>query len=449
VANIMKRVVIVGTGFGGLSVANTLGKHKDLEILLIDRNNFHTFTPLLYQVATSALDPSEIAYPVRGIYRKRGNVRFLLGEVKAIDSHAKTITVKAQDEYHVQTYDYLVIAAGSVTNYFGSADLAQFAFGLKDLADSVTLRNHILKLFEKAEWTKYSALREALTTLVVVGGGPTGLETAGALYELYNHVLAKEYNRNNGVKARVVLVEALDYLLAPYSERLQRAALRQLEGLGVEVILGQRVTDVEAGKVTLSDGEVIYTHTLVWAAGVKGSPIAEALGVELGRGGRIPVEPTMQVKGLEQTYAIGDIAYLEDADGNPYAQVIQVAKQQGKLTAQNILRHMKGQSPAEFAYNDLGIMATIGRRRAVAWPFYKVQLTGYFAWLTWLGLHLVWLMGFRNRINVFVNWVWNYFTYDRSVRIILEKPYAERDAQRLAEVDPVITRQSESEFIGD
>ncbi len=432
----MKQVVIIGAGFGGLAVANELRKRKDLEILIIDRNNFHTFTPLLYQVATSALDPSEIAYPVRGIHRKRTNVSFLLGEVTAIDNIAKTIAVKAQGEMHIQAYDYLVVAAGSVTNYFGSAELSQFAFGLKDLADSVTLRNHILKLFEKAAWTEDSAVREALTTLVVVGGGPTGLETAGALYELYNHVLAREYNRNNGVKARVVLVEALDHLLAPYPPSLQKAALRQLQGLGVEVILGQKVAHLEDGKVTLNNGEVIYTHTLVWAAGVKGSPIAEVLGVELGHGSRIPVLPTMQVVGMESIYAIGDIAYLEDEQGRPYAQVIQVAKQQGKLTAQNIARHMSQQVQKDFVYNDLGIMATIGRRRAVAWPFYKVQLTGYIAWVTWLGLHLIWLMGFRNRINVFVNWMWNYFTYDRSVRIILEKPYAEQDARKVAEAEP-------------
>lgn len=414
------RVVIVGAGFGGLAVANRLRKHKGTEILLIDRNNFHTFTPLLYQVATCALDPSEIAYPIRGIYRRRNNVRFLLGEVTGIDHENKEVHIKTPDDVRSEGYDYLVVAAGTVTNYFGNESLERYAFGLKSLHDTVIMRNHILKLFEKAAWTKDANERDALSTMVVVGGGPTGLETAGALYELYSHVLKREYNRTNSIRERVILIEATNTLLIPYPERLQDAALRQLEGLGVEVILGQRVDAVEPGKVFLSNGEVIHTHTLVWAAGVTGSPLAEQVGVELGRGRRIPVSPTMAVEGLENVFAIGDIAYLTDESGNPYPQVIPVAQQQGKLVAKNILNRIKGEAENEFKYRDRGIMATIGRRRAVAWPFYRIQLTGFLAWLTWLGLHLMWLLGFRNRIRVFINWVWNYFTYDRSVRIILD-----------------------------
>jgi NADH dehydrogenase len=419
------RIIVIGAGFGGLAVVNKLHRH-DVDILLIDRNNFHTFTPLLYQVATCALDPSEIAYPVRGIYRKNRNVSFLLGEVIAISPQEKRITVKTNGTTLDQSYDYLVIATGSVINFFGNDSIEQFAFGLKNLQDTLILRNHILKLFEKATWTKDSIERDAMTTMVVVGGGPTGLETAGALYELYNHVLSREYNRANAIRARVVLVEASNTLLTPYPDRLRELARKQLESLGVEVILGKAVQKMEKNRVILVDGEVIHTHTLVWSAGVKGSPVARMLGVELARGDRIPVKPTMEVIGLDDVYAAGDITYILDKNGQPYAQVITVAQQQGKLVAKNIINRLNDKPQAEFVYFDKGIMATIGRRRAVAYPFNKVQLSGFFAWITWLGLHLIWLMGFRNRINVFVNWVWNYLTYDRSVRIILDetKPHS-------------------------
>jgi NADH dehydrogenase len=414
------RIIIIGAGFGGLSAVNKLFR-QPVDTLLIDRNNFHTFTPLLYQVATCALDPSEIAYPVRGIYRKNRNISFLLGEVTAIHPTEKRVVVKTNGTSLDQFYDYLVVASGSVINFFGNESVEQFAFGLKNVQDTLILRNHILKLFEKATWTKDSSEREAMTTMVVVGGGPTGLETAGALYELYNHVLAREYNRANTIRARVILVEATNTLLTPYPARLQELARKQLESLGVEVILGKAVQKMEKNRVILADGEVIHTHTLVWSAGVKGSPLARMLGVELARGDRIPVLPTLEVIGLDNVYAVGDIAYLPDANNMPHAQVIPVAQQQGKLTAQNIINRLNNKPQAEFIYRDKGIMATIGRRRAVAYPYNKVQLSGFFAWVTWLGLHLVWLMGFRNRITVFVNWVWNYLTYDRSVRIILDE----------------------------
>lgn len=436
------RILILGAGFGGLFAARQLAK-QPVDIVLIDRNNFHTFTPLLYQVATSGLDPSEIAYPVRGIFRKYKNVRFLLGYVTAIDYKAKHVTVNAQGDIHREPYDYLIIATGSVTNFFGKKDVEQYAFSLKDLADGINLRNHILKLFEKAAWSKDSSEREALTTLVVVGGGPTGLETAGAIYELYNYVLANEYNRTNGIKARVILVEMLPHLLAPYPERLQRAALRQLESLGVEVILNVAVEEVGTNYVKLSDGDMIHTRTLIWSAGVKGSPVADSLDIALERGKRIPVKPTMEVTECPDVYAVGDIAYLHGSDEQPYPQVIPVAQQQGTLAAKNIMRRIRGEAEQDFKYSDKGLMATIGRSRAVAYPYYKVQLTGYIAWITWLTLHLIWLLGFRNRLNVFVNWVWNYFTYDRSVRIILERgtgsaptlAYQNEHRQEAAKVD--------------
>jgi NADH dehydrogenase len=247
------------------------------------------------------------------------------------------------------------------------------------------------------------------------------LETAGALYELYTHVLYKEYSKQlQDITGRVILIEMLDHLLDPYPQRLQKAARKQLENLGVEVILDSAVEHVEKDRITLSNGRIIPTYTLIWSAGVKASPIATMLNVPLQTGGRVPVHPTMEMIGGKDVYVVGDMAYLEDPKGHPYPMLIPPAKQQGMLAAQNILRRLEDKPQKPFHYHDRGIMATIGRSRAVAWIFYKIQLTGYLAWIAWLGLHLITLMGFRNRLNVFINWVWNYLTYDRSVRIILE-----------------------------
>jgi NADH dehydrogenase len=415
--NARKRVVIIGAGFAGLDAAHEFSK-ADVDVLVIDKHNYHTFTPLLYQVATCGLDPSAIAYPVRTIFRKE-RIEFLMGLVTMIDTQAKTVTVKVNGTSRVERYDALLVAAGSVTNYFIEG-IDEHSFGLKDLEDAIALRQHILKLFEKAAWTEDAALRTAYTTFVVVGGGATGIETAGALYELYNDVLTKEYGRDKaGMRAKVILLEATDKLLAPYPERLRNQTVKQLESLGVEVWLNSAIVSADEDKITLKSGEVIPTYTLVWAAGVKASPLVNMLNVPLERMARVPVTPQLQVKGLESVYAAGDLAYLLDDKGLPYPMVIQVAKQQGRTAAKNILAAFKGESGQAFKYSDLGIMATIGRRRAVAWIFNKVQLSGLLAWFAWLFLHLVTLMGFRNRASVFVNWVWNYITYDRSVRIIL------------------------------
>ena len=425
------KVIIIGAGFGGLHAAKGLAK-QDVDVLIIDRNNFHTFTPLLYQVATSGIDPSEIAYPVRGIFQRAKNIDFRLGTVTHIDYEGKQVTINSEGIKRAEDYDHLIVAAGSTTNYFGNGELERFAFGMKDLSEAIILRNHILRLFERVAWIDDPEERRALTTLVVVGGGPTGLETAGAFFELLHYVLKRENGHLAQANPRVILVEAMDKLLRPYPEKLQHAALEQLESLGVEVMLGAMVDEVGKQYVKLKDGTEIKTHTLVWAAGVKASPLAEMLDVELQRGGRIPVTPELEVIGRENVYAIGDIAYLENPeDGQAYPQLIPVAKQQGKLIAENILNQDKGKAAKSFSYRDRGIMATIGRSRAVAWPFYKVQLTGWFAWVTWLMLHLVWLMGFRNQLSVFVGWVWNYFTYDRSVRIILDRDVEEATQQEL------------------
>lgn len=419
-----KRVVIVGAGFAGLEAAKMLGRQR-VDVVLIDRNNYHTFTPLLYQVATCGLDPSSVAYPVRSIFRKYKNVRFLLGDVVGVNTDEKFVTVNTRtsgtrDEH----YDYLFVAAGSKTNYFGDDSIQAHSFGLRDMDDAISIRDHVLKLFEKAAWTMDSELQTALMTMVVVGGGPTGLETAGALYELYNHVLDREYDKYDAklTKARVILVEAMDQVLAPYPERLRISAQKQLEEIGVEVYTGAFVEEVGSNYLTLRDGTRIDTYTIVWATGVLGETLADMLGVELQRGARIPVEPTMQVTGLGSVYAAGDIAYLiQPETERPYPGMIPVAQQQGRLVAKNIMADIQFDNLEEFEYFDRGIMATIGRNHAVAYVFNRIQMTGFIAWVAWLVLHLITLIGFRNRLLTLVTWTWNYIFYDRSVRLIVNK----------------------------
>lgn len=415
------RIIIIGAGFGGIHAAREL-EGKPVDVLLIDRNNYHTFTPLLYQVATCGLEPGEIAYPVRGIFRSRSNVTFVLGEVIALDREARSVSVRVNGSIREERYDYLIVAAGSVTHYFGKPEFAQHAFELKTLEDSVRLRNHILRSFEIAATTTDEAYRKALTTIVVVGGGATGLETAGALHELLDKVLRKEHAFLDSSTATVYLVEASDRLLRPYPEILRIAAHDQLTSLGVKVVLGKAVETVDRDGITLADGERIETRTLIWSAGVKGSPLTSLFGLKTNGQGRVPVNPTLEVADEEGLYVVGDLAYLASPTGEAYAMLIPVAKQQGISAAHNILRQIQGEAPVAFRYNDRGVMATIGRSRAVAHIFNRIPLRGYLAWIAWLSLHLVALMGFRNRLNVLINWIWNYFTYDRSVRIILDRP---------------------------
>lgn len=417
------KVIIIGAGFGGLFAARTLA-NKPVDVLVVDRHNFHTFTPLLYQVATCALDPSEIAYPVRTIFRRRKNIRCLLGTVTEINTQERFVMIQGGGQLRREPYDYLIVATGSRPAYFGNTSFQEHALELHTLSDAVKLRNHILRLFERAIWTEDPEMCQALTTVVIAGGGPTGLETAGAIYELYNYVLDEEYPHRE-LNMRVILVEMQPHLLTPYPEKLRRAALEQLQSLGVEVLLERKVEAITAEAVKLDDGTCLPTYTLVWAAGVQASPVARMLAVELAKGDRIPVEPTLQVKGLENVYAIGDIAFLEAPDGQPYPMLIPVAQQQGIRAAKNILAHCQGKPQKPFDYYNRGIMATIGQRRAVAWIYNRIPLRGFIAWLGWLGLHLFTLIGFRNRLNVLINWMWNYLTYDRSVRIILERQEAE------------------------
>ncbi|ANA39463.1 NAD(P)/FAD-dependent oxidoreductase [Geobacter anodireducens] len=410
----MKRVVIIGMGFGGIRAARTLAQ-KGLDVVLVDRNNYHLFQPLLYQVATAGLEQESIAYPVRAMARGWTGTRFQLAEVTGVDFESRLV---ATDNGTIP-YDYLVIGTGSVTNYFGLKSVEQYAFDLKELVDAERLRNHILTAFERAVIEPDPAKRRALMTFVIVGGGPTGVEFAGALIELVRYVLTKDYPELSVQAARVVLVEAFDRLLAAMPAELQGYTLQKLRGMGVEVLLNARVVDAGPERVTLHDGAVIPAHTLFWSAGVKAAPLAATLGVEQKPGGRIAVEPDLTLPGHPDVYVVGDMAWLEQ-DGAPLPMVAPVAMQMGIHAGKSILAREQGAPAPPFRYHDKGSMATIGRSAAVASAF-GMNLRGYAAWIAWLLLHLYYLIGFRNRIVVMLNWIWYYWFHERQVRLITER----------------------------
>lgn len=407
------RVVIVGAGFGGLAAARELAD-ADVDVLMINRTNYHGFWPLLYQVATAGLEPESIAYPVRAILRRYRNADFLLAEVNGVDFGQRAVLT----DVGPVMYDYLVLAAGSTTNFFGNERFERYTLGMKDLDEAQRLRNHILTCFEHAVAETDPARRAALLTFVVVGGGPTGVELAGAFIELIRHVMRKDYPMLDVCQAHVVLVEATDRVLATFPESLQRAALDRLRRMGVDVRLSAPVADTRPGALVFKDGAVLAAETIVWAAGVRASPLAEALGVALGRGARVKVEPTLTLPGHPEVFVIGDMAYLEGyRPGVPYPMVAPVAIQMGEQAARNIIARTRRNPMKPFRYFDKGQMATIGRSAAVLDAF-GIQLTGWPAWVGWLFVHLMELVGFRNRALVLLNWAYSYFTYDRGVRLI-------------------------------
>jgi len=407
------RVVIVGAGFGGLAAARELAD-ADVDVLMINRTNYHGFWPLLYQVATAGLEPESIAYPVRAILRRYRNADFLLAEVNGVDFEQRAVLT----DVGPVMYDYLVLAAGSTTNFFGNERFERYTLGMKDLDEAQRLRNHILTCFEHAVAETDPARRAALLTFVVVGGGPTGVELAGAFIELIRHVMRKDYPMLDVCQAHVVLVEATDRVLATFPESLQRAALDRLRRMGVDVRLSAPVADTRPGVLVFKDGTELEAETIVWAAGVRASPLAEALGVALGRGARVKVEPTLTLPGHPEVFVIGDMAYLEGyRPGVPYPMVAPVAIQMGEQAARNIIARTRRNPMKPFRYFDKGQMATIGRSAAVLDAF-GIQLTGWPAWVGWLFVHLMELVGFRNRALVLLNWAYSYFTYDRGVRLI-------------------------------
>jgi NADH dehydrogenase len=412
------QVVVIGAGFGGLAVARRLAG-APVDVTIVDRNNFHTFLALLYEVASAGLNAADVAYAVRGIVRRHGNATFRQGTVTAVHWDARTVML---DDGVSLPFDHLVIAAGATAEYFGVPGAAEHSLPLYSLADATALRNHILARFEAAD-ADPDVVADGVLTFVVVGGGPTGVEMAGALAELFAVVLRKDFPRLDITRARVLLVEMGPDLLPAFRPATRARARATLESRGVEVRTNTAVASVEPTYVCFSDGEKLLAHTLVWAAGNRASSLADALGVSTARGGRITVHPDLRIPGHPEAFAIGDIASIDDGTGHPLPGLAQVAMQSGRHAGDEILRAVGGQPPREFRYHDKGTMATIGRRAAVAeirMPFGLpvLRLHGTLGWLAWLGLHLLYLIGFRNRVSVLVNWGWRYVTWDRGPRLI-------------------------------
>ncbi len=406
------RVVIVGAGFGGLWAARTLARAA-VEVSLLDRNNYHTFLPLLYQVAAAELEPEGIVYPVRSILRNLRNADFVMAEATRIDLKARLVETSRTKI----PYDYLIVAVGSTTHFFGVPGAAEHAFPLKTLDQGIRLRNHILGCFERAAHNPDADERKRILSFAIVGGGPTGVEFAGALSELFSKPLMRDFPKLDFQETRVLILEAAESLLPVLPPRLGAYAFDRLRQMKVEVRLRATVSQVTARAVRLKDGAVIPTDTVIWTAGVRGDPLAEQWGFPTDRGGRVTTLPTLQLPGYPEVYVIGDLARVEE-DGRPLPMLAPVALQQGRTAAENIRRQIAGKSPLPFKYRDPGTMATIGRNAAVAHLGGR-SFTGFPAWLIWLGVHLYKLIGFRNRLIVLINWAWDYFLYERAVRLIL------------------------------
>ena len=421
-------VVILGGGFGGLNAAKALA-HAPVRVTLIDKRNFHLFQPLLYQVATASLSPSEIAYPIRSILHKQANTTVLLGEATRIDL-ARQEVVLTDDRI---SFDYLIVAAGTQSTYFGHDDWERLAPGLKSMEEALTIRHTVLEAFERAERERDYERRRALLTFVIVGGGATGVEMAGALAEISRQTLRDDFRTFNPADARIILVEGGPTLLGTYPERLTGAARRSLERLGVEVRTDTRVSDIEPGTVHLGD-ETIATETVLWAAGVTGQEIVRTLGQPLVRGNRVAVEETLALPGHPNVYVVGDLAMSTDKRGRELPGVAQVAMQGGRRAAKNILRTLEGKDPEPFRYFDKGNIATIGRNRAVA-QIGPLQLSGFLAWAIWAVVHILFLIGYRSRLTVALQWAWAYVSRGRGARLITGTPGHD--------VVPVRTRTSE------
>ena len=425
-----RQVVIVGGGFGGLTAARAL-RSADVEVTLIDKNNHHLFQPLLYQVAIAGLSPSDIAYPIRAAVSNQRNVRVLLGEVTAVDLEQKSLVVAGNADHpsllppegatdgaervETVTYDYLILAAGVSTSYFGHPEWEEFATGLKSLADAIEIRRRVLLAFEAAERVDDEKERARLLTFVVIGGGPTGVELAGATAELARRVIAQDFRSIRPELARVLLIEGGARLLPAFDPTLSASAAEQLKELGVEMKLGSRVEAIDATGVVAS-GERIPTATVMWAAGVAGNPLAKLLGTKLDHAGRIEVGPDCTLQGRVDVFAIGDMAVIQN-EGKPLTGLSPIAMQQARYVAKIIRDELPQKDRKPFHYVDKGIMATIGRSRAIA-EAGKIKMRGFVAWLAWLFVHIWFLIGFRNRVVVLINWAWAYVFYHRGARLI-------------------------------
>ncbi len=407
-------VVIIGAGFAGLNAAKTL-KGADVDITIIDRRNFHLFQPLLYQVAAAALNPSDIAYPIRSVFRRQENVRkILLSEVVDIDVGRGALRLSEGEEIH---YDYLVVASGATHSYFGHEEWAENAPGLKTIEDALYIRRRILSAFEQAEKDPDNA--GTLLTFVVVGGGPTGVEMAGAMAEIAIHSMQKEFDVIDPGNASVILVEGADVVLPVYPKSLSEKARDQLESLGVDVRVDSLVDSIDENGVTLADGTRIATATVIWAAGVKASSLGAMLEVELDRTGRVVVDSDLSVPGHPNVFVVGDLATVPGVPG-----VAPAAMQMGRHAANTIRSDLRGHNRVAFKYNDKGSLATIGRARGVA-DFGAIRFSGFLAWVSWLAIHVFYLIGFRNRILVMISWAWSYLSFRRGARIITGQPRPE------------------------
>lgn len=410
------QVVIVGGGFGGLWAAQVLAK-QPVAVSLIDKHNYHTFLPLLYQVAAAELEPGQIGYPIRAILRRSPNVAFRLGEVIQVDVDEQQVVVVNNGRFDTIPYDYLILATGSVSRYFGIPGADKYAFSLKTMEEGIQLRNHILSCFEIAGYEQDQERRRALLTFAVVGGGPTGVEYAGALAELIYGPLAKDYPGLNLDEVQVTLLEAADSLLLAMPDKLGQYAVNQLQQMRVNVRLKAIVNEVAPDWVQLKDGTILATHTVVWTAGVGGEGMAEASGLATRPNGTVAVRPTLQLSEHDNVYVVGDLAAFK-VDERYLPMVAPVATQQGTHAAENLLRQLRGEPLRPFQYRDNGSMSTIGRNAAVVHIKGK-SLSGFIAWVVWLAVHLANLIGFRNRLVVLINWAWSYLFYERVVRLIL------------------------------
>jgi NADH:ubiquinone reductase (H+-translocating) len=408
------RVVIVGAGFAGLHAAREL-RNEPVDVLLIDRNNYHKFQPLLYQVATAGLDPDEVAHNIRSVFRRAENVEFLLGTVEGIDRERRLVHTKNGEEI---AFDYLILAPGAVTTYFGIEGAEENSLPLKSLPDALSIRTHLLRQFERVARDGPEASPGALN-FVIVGGGPTGVEMAGALIELRD-VLQRDYKSVDTAFARVIIIEMLDELLPGQHPELGAYARRVLERRGVEVRTGTAVERVTENVVHIKDGESIPAETLIWAAGVQAHPLGEALGVEPAKGGRIPVGDDLSIEGSPEVFVAGDVAAAMDPDENLYPQLAAVAIQQGRHAARQVLRRVEARGAEPFRYRDFGYMSTIGRNAAVGEFPGGIRVKGFIAWVMWVVVHVGKLMGFRNRLSVILNYIYNYLTFDRNARLIFD-----------------------------
>ena len=424
-------VLIIGCGFGGLEAARTLASAA-VRITLIDRSNHHLFQPLLYQVATAGLSAPSIAAPIRHMLRKQRNATVLMAEVTGIDKVARTVSLADGAPMGQQIgYDALIVASGSTHSYFGHDDWAIHAPGLKTLADAFKLRAKVLMAFEQAEIATDPVQRQAWLTFIVIGAGPTGVEMAGTLAEIARHTLNHEFRRIDPATARVLMLEGSPRVLQAFAPALSAKAQQQLEGLGVQVRCATQVVDIDIDGVeveTATGRQRIAARTVIWAAGVAASPLGRCLDVPLDRAGRVFVDAGLHIPGHAEVYVIGDLAAAQshqpDGSVKPAPGVSPAAKQMGRLAAVNILAHLQGKPPQKFRYRDYGSLATIGRKAAVA-EVGRLQFSGYFAWLFWLFVHVYFLIGFRNRLVVLMDWAWAYFSFQRQARVIAEQaPHA-------------------------